>query len=34
MEQALRGHLHLALGVQPIGNRDLWIEPIFAREGL
>jgi LysR family transcriptional regulator, benzoate and cis,cis-muconate-responsive activator of ben and cat genes len=32
MEQVLRGHLHLALGVQPVQDRDLWVEPI-AREG-
>jgi DNA-binding transcriptional LysR family regulator len=32
MEEVLRGHLHLALGVQPVQDRDLWVEPI-AREG-
>jgi DNA-binding transcriptional LysR family regulator len=32
MEEVLRGRLHFALGVQPVQDRDLWVEPI-AREG-
>ena len=32
IEQVLRGHLHAGLGVQPVQDRDLWVEPV-AREG-
>jgi DNA-binding transcriptional LysR family regulator len=31
MEEVLRGRLHFALGVQPVHDRDLWVEPV-ARE--
>jgi DNA-binding transcriptional LysR family regulator len=31
IEQVLRGHLHVGLGVQPVEDRDLWVE-VIARE--
>jgi DNA-binding transcriptional LysR family regulator len=33
IERVLRGHLQAGLGVQPIEDRDLWVETV-AREGL